>query len=116
MGIVCGIARPASFRRTVESLGARVVRERIFPDHHAFTDRDVRDLDSDVALWLTTEKDATKILPTWVVERSIWVLPIDLAIEDEDAVFDALEAALQGAGRSSSSRSGGSTRPARSTS
>jgi len=115
VGILCGIARPASFRRTVESLGAVVVAERIFPDHHAFTARDLRDLDPAVPLWIVTEKDATKILPSWVAERPIWVLPIELEIEDEGAVLDALEAVLQEAGRLAPSRGGETTRPARST-
>lgn len=99
VGLISGIARPASFRRSVESLGAVVVRERRFRDHHAFAPRDLRGLDPDVELWLTTEKDAIKILPSWAPGVSIWVLQIELEIEDEAAVLAALESALQASGR-----------------
>lgn len=99
VGLLCGIARPASFRRSVEALGAVVVAERSFPDHHAYAARDVRDLDRAVDLWLTTEKDAIKILPSWIGGTSLWVLQIELEIENEAVVLDALVAALQASGR-----------------
>lgn len=99
IGIVCGIARPGSFRRSVEALGAEVIAERILPDHHAYSVRDLRDLAAGASLWLTTEKDAIKILPSWVTGVSIWVLRIELEIEDEAAVLDALEHRLQAVGR-----------------
>ena len=116
VGLISGIARPGSFRRSVESLGAIVVRERHFRDHHAYAPRDLRGLDPDVELWLTTEKDAIKILPSWAPEASIWVLQIELEIEDEAAVLAAIETALQASGRLSA-REGArdSTRPERST-
>lgn len=116
VGLLCGIARPASFRRSVESLGAQVVCERIFPDHHAFMPRDLQGLDPAAELWLTTEKDAIKILPSWAPTVAIEVLQIELEIEDEEAVLSALEQALQDAGRLAS-RPGArdSVRPAQST-
>ena len=62
------------------------------------------------------EKDAIKILPSWAPGVSIWVLQIELEIEDEAAVLAALESALQASGRLPA-RSGArdSTRPDRST-
>jgi len=116
VGLLSGIARPASFRRSVESLGAEVVSERRFPDHHRFQADDLRGLDPAAELWLTTEKDAIKILPSWARGTSIWVLQIELEIEDEAAVLTALEAALHASGRLPSSRTGSdSTRPEPST-
>jgi len=122
VGLLCGIARPGSFRRSVEALGAEVVCERRFPDHHAFSPSDLRELDPAAELWLTTEKDAIKILPSWTHGASFWVLQIELEIEDEPAVLTALEAALQASGRlgapaDSASPTGGgnSTRELRST-
>jgi len=101
VGILCGIARPASFRRTVESLGAQVVAERIFPDHHAYRARDLAALEADAGVerWLTTEKDAIKLVPSWVGRASVCVLAIEIEIEDEEAVVDGLEAALRATGR-----------------
>lgn len=99
VGLLCGIARPASFRRSVESLGAQVVCERHFPDHHAFAPRDLHGLDPAAEVWLTTEKDAIKILPAWAPGTAIEVLQIELEIEEEEAVLAALEAVLREAGR-----------------
>ena len=116
VGLLSGIARPGSFRRSVESLGAEVVCERTFSDHHAFTARDLRGLDPAAELWLTTEKDAIKILPSWALGTSIWVLQIELEIEDEGAVLTALEAVLHASGRLGAPGAGsGSMRPDRST-
>jgi len=73
------IARPQSFRATVEALGAEVVGEQAHRDHHRFTDGDVaaaralaqgRD-----ALLLTTEKDDAR-LDAFDVPRA--VLRVDL--------------------------------------
>ena len=50
VGMLCGIARPASLRRTLEALGATVVAERCFPDHHRYRERDLRELDGRAAL------------------------------------------------------------------
>jgi tetraacyldisaccharide 4'-kinase len=122
IGLICGIARPGSFRRSVESLGAEVIAERFLPDHHAYGARDLADLAAGAETWLTTEKDAIKILPSWVRGVSMWVLRIELEIEDESAVLDALERSLQDRGRltGGASDSGGAgaaaaTLPARST-
>jgi tetraacyldisaccharide 4'-kinase len=35
--LLSGLARPDAFRRTVRELGAEIVLERTFPDHHRFT-------------------------------------------------------------------------------
>lgn len=116
VGLLCGIARPGSFRRSIESLGAEVVCERLFEDHHAYGVRDLRGLDLSVDCWVTTEKDAIKILPSWIEGTSLWVLQIELEIENEAAVLDALIAALQASGRLPSPlAAGGSTSPDRST-
>ncbi len=96
VGLVSGVARPASFRRTIEALGAEVVAERRFPDHHAYRRSDLETLDRGVAEWVTTEKDAYKILPAWLGGRSLSVLSIEIALEDPTAVIDALDAALFG--------------------
>ena len=102
VGLLSGVARPAFVRRTLEGLGARVVVERRFRDHHAYTPKDCRDLDHSKLMWITTEKDALKILPEWLGEDTLWVLRIEVEIDEEDAVLDRLEARLRSAGRLSS--------------
>jgi tetraacyldisaccharide 4'-kinase len=99
IGLLSGLARPGSFRRTLEFLGARIVAERRFPDHHRYDRRDLRDLDPSPDLWVTSEKDAIKIQPEWLPGQRLWVLRIELEIEDEDAVFARLEGELARRGR-----------------
>jgi tetraacyldisaccharide 4'-kinase len=94
VGLLAGIARPASVRRTLEALGATVVAEKLFPDHHAYRRSDVACLDPEVPEWITTEKDAIKILPEWMGATKISVLGIEIEFDDEISAFDEIEAAL----------------------
>jgi tetraacyldisaccharide 4'-kinase len=95
VGLLAGIARPASLRRTLETLGATVVAERVFPDHHRYRARDVADLVDDAKHWITTEKDAAKILPRQVGAADVRVLAIELAPDDPQALLDWLERTLR---------------------
>jgi 3-deoxy-D-manno-octulosonic-acid transferase len=99
VGLLSGVARPASVRATLESLGAHVVVERRFRDHHKYAEKDCNDLDHSGLLWVTTEKDAFKILPEWLAGHSLWVLRIEVEIEGENDVLDRLESRLQSVSR-----------------
>jgi tetraacyldisaccharide 4'-kinase len=94
VGLLSGLARPAALRRTVESLGASVVAERRFPDHHRFGPRDLRGLARCAPLWLTTQKDASKILPEWCRDADVRVLEIEMQLAEADALLEWLEARL----------------------
>lgn len=65
-GAFCGIAAPQRFFTSLNSLGINLVFTQSFPDHHAYTKREL-DLLSETAashevqLLLTTEKDLVKI-------------------------------------------------------
>jgi len=78
VGLLSGLARPAAFRRTVESLGARVVAERRFADHHRYRAADLAGLAAHAPLWLTTEKDAVKLDPAWTDSLHLRVLALEL--------------------------------------
>jgi len=95
VGLLAGLARPASFRRTLEGLGARVVAERVFRDHHRYAERDVRGLAREAPLWITTEKDAVKITPSWVGAADVRVLGIQLAVRDPSSLLDWIEGRLR---------------------
>jgi tetraacyldisaccharide 4'-kinase len=95
VGLLSGIARPDSFRRTVEALGARVIQERRFDDHHRYRGRDLRCLEEAAPVWLTTEKDAVKILPSWVEEADVRVVSIEIVVEDAERLCDWLEDRLR---------------------
>jgi tetraacyldisaccharide 4'-kinase len=86
LGLLAGIARPAGFRATLESLGARVVAERTFADHHAFVAADLAGLAREAPAWITTEKDAVKLDPAWIGTGELLVLRI--SIEAPEALVD----------------------------
>jgi tetraacyldisaccharide 4'-kinase len=90
VGLIAGLARPDSLKRTVEGLGATVVAEQTFRDHHHYRSRDLRRLRSDVPIWITTEKDAVKITPAWAAGADIRVLSIELEVTDEELLLDWL--------------------------
>lgn len=98
VGLLCAIARPASLRRSVETLGAQVVVERTFADHHRYRPRDLAGLAGQAPLWITTEKDAVKLLPSWVGGAQVAVLVIELEVEQPDAWLDWVEARLRRSG------------------
>lgn len=95
VGILCGIANPESFRGSVEALGARVAAVRAFPDHHRYAPADVADLAARAPFWVTTEKDALKILPEWVGCADVRVLVLELAVEEPERFAAWLEARLR---------------------
>jgi tetraacyldisaccharide 4'-kinase len=95
VGMLAGIARPGSLRGTLEGLGARVVAERVFRDHHRYGERDVRSLAGEAPLWVTTEKDAVKITPSWVGSADVRVLEIRMAVKDPGPLVDWIEGRLR---------------------
>jgi tetraacyldisaccharide 4'-kinase len=91
-----GLARPASFRATLEGLGAEVARERVFPDHHRFSGGEVEAVLAEAAaagcgLVATTEKDAVRLPPGRTTDPRIAVVRIAAAVT---AGAGALDAAL----------------------
>jgi tetraacyldisaccharide 4'-kinase len=95
VGLISGLARPTSLRNTVEQLGAVVVTERSFRDHHRYGPRDMRYLYRNAPLWITTERDAIKINPDWIGRASVRVLSIKLEVPQEGPLLDWLEASLR---------------------
>lgn len=95
VGLLCGLGRPAALRRSVEALGARVVAERSFGDHHRYRPRDLDGLADEAPMWVTTEKDALKIPDAWSRGADIRVLAIELEVEDEAALLEWLEGRLR---------------------
>jgi tetraacyldisaccharide 4'-kinase len=107
---LCGLARPGAFRRTLAALGAEVVAERAFPDHHRFTDRELdealRAADAAGARAVTTEKDAVRLAPARAADPRLCAVRIDAElVRGEDRLARALDAAL--ARGASPSRSAG---------
>lgn len=72
--LLTAIARPQSFRATVEALGVAVVREIAHRDHHRFTSAEVdvaaAAARSEGAVVLTTAKDDARLAP-FSIERQV---------------------------------------------
>ncbi len=97
----CGVGNPESFRRTLESAGAEVVKFRAFPDHHVYRPAEARRLEVEAQEFLagalvTTEKDATKL------DAAAFRLPVASLRVELEAVRggERLEAILESAVRS----------------
>lgn len=97
IGVLAGLANPNAFRRTLLALGAEIVAEKIFPDHHLYAEGDIVDLAkaSPGCVWVTTEKDAIKIRSEWIRDLDLRVLSIDLAVDDAESFLDWLEERLR---------------------
>lgn len=97
---VSGIGRPDKFTATLRAIGARVVAERPFGDHHAYTLADVAALVEEAdrlgCTVATTEKDMTKLGPLWPAEARdrLVVLPVTLVFDDAAAMERLLERTL----------------------
>lgn len=91
--LASGIANPERFRGTVEKFGWIVVAHYSFPDHHRFTDKELRSiLDRAAGLpVVVTEKDWVKV-PAWFKELDqVAALRIEMVLDDEEAFWTALK-------------------------
>ena len=83
--VATGIAHPAAFVEAVERLGAKVVGEWFYGDHHRFSDRDREDLlGAKVQMGaeevVVTPKDAIKLKGLWP-DSSLVVVGVEVSIE-----------------------------------
>ena len=89
---VSAIARPQRFTQSLQELGVHVESSYFFPDHHAFTEHDLRDIWKQKTAIAVTAKDAVKLLPIWPKKRSLWVL--EQGFEGEQGLIEAILTAL----------------------
>ena len=85
-----GIGDPARFFNTLRSSGIKVVRERAFADHHAFSKAEIDGLIAeagrDALTLVTTEKDLARLrvsgaLPDWAEQ----IVPFAVTLDFDDA-------------------------------
>lgn len=83
--IFSGVANAASFRELLVAQGVRLLDELVFPDHYAYTARDLdcirkhsESCGADVIV--TTEKDAVKVAPLARSEDRFWALRLQADI------------------------------------
>jgi tetraacyldisaccharide 4'-kinase len=93
-----GIGRPQKFFDTLRGLGATVVVERPFADHHAYSPSDVAALAAqaqaqDLVL-VTTEKDRVRLADVAGMD-AVLAVPVSLAFDDESALRRLVLSALK---------------------
>jgi len=103
----CGIGRPESFRRTVESLCGEVVMFREFPDHYLYDAEEIMALGREAKelgaeLIASTEKDYARLGSAPELGIPLGVIAIELVVTSgEDAletrVMEAVRGAMRGA-------------------
>ncbi len=88
----CGVGNPEAFRRTLESLGARIVKFRAFPDHHPYLPEDLRRLNAEAQEFMaeavvTTEKDAAR-LNTEGFELPLTALRVEIEVTRNEELLE----------------------------
>lgn len=95
----CGIGRPEKFFATVRALGAEVMEEMPYPDHHVFSDEEIMFVLEIMAqrgatVAVTTEKDRARLSPE--AKPMVEAIPITIAFDapaEVEALLDGLFAA-----------------------
>ncbi|MGA8440580.1 MAG: tetraacyldisaccharide 4'-kinase [Candidatus Sulfotelmatobacter sp.] len=93
--VFCGIARPQNFVLQLRTAGVDAVAEAVFSDHHAYTDRDIRDLlelrqRSDAGGFVTTEKDAVNLGGYLNALAPLAVVPVKMEVADAANTVDTM--------------------------
>lgn len=96
-----GIGDPARFFRTLRSCGIDVVRERVFADHHPFSQSEIEALIADARrdglTLVTTEKDLARLrgsVATQDPERNIAAFAVTLEFDDAEKLRKFVAARL----------------------
>lgn len=85
IGSVCGIAVPESFESGLRRLGAKIEIAKRFTDHHRYTEAELQNfinrcLRRDLAMIVTTEKDAVRFPRFGRTEVPIYFLRVEIKI------------------------------------
>jgi tetraacyldisaccharide 4'-kinase len=93
--VFCGIARPQNFLLQLRTAGIDPVAEAFFRDHHAYTEKDVRELvqirrRSDADGFITTEKDAVNLGSYFAALSPLAVIPVNMDLADAANAVDTM--------------------------
>lgn len=92
----CGIGAPQQFFDMLANAGAMIMGKRAFPDHHPFTDDEMKQVIS-AALKLnaspvTTEKDLVRLSPE--IRARVTAIGMEMVFSDEGALAQLLDKVL----------------------
>ncbi|MBQ8784836.1 MAG: tetraacyldisaccharide 4'-kinase [Alphaproteobacteria bacterium] len=92
-----GIGRPEKFYNSLQELGANVIKTFDFPDHHFYSEKELKELidmawkeDADL---ITTAKDFVKIPQD--LQHHFKVLEIEIEWQDKESLRDFIKAGLK---------------------
>jgi len=93
--VFCGIARPQNFVLQLRAANIEPVAEAFYRDHHAYTEKDVRELlelkqRSDAGGFVTTEKDAVNLGGYLPALAPLAVVPVKMELQDAANAVDTM--------------------------
>lgn len=102
--VFCGIGNPDAFFEDLKSWEFSIMGQRSFPDHHRYSNAEIQELEASAAAaganaLICTEKDVFNLPPSLAPTLPIYACRIRLALNDENAFWTAVRAAI---GRSQS--------------
>jgi tetraacyldisaccharide 4'-kinase len=91
----CAIARPQNFFAQLRKAGVEPAAEACFPDHYAYTEKDVRDLlflreQSEGGGFVATEKDAVNLGPLANALHPLAIVPVKMELADAARAMDVM--------------------------
>jgi tetraacyldisaccharide 4'-kinase len=91
----CGIARPQNFLLQLRTAGIEPVAEALYRDHHAYVEKDIRDLlslrqRSEADGFVTTEKDAINLGGFLAALGPTAVVPVKMELVDAANAVDTM--------------------------
>ncbi len=100
----CGIARPQAFFAQLRKAGVDPAAEVVFPDHHQYTDKDLRDLQfvaeqNQAAGFVTTEKDAVNLGGYLASLSPMRVVPVKMDLVDAPRALELMLETLKSRGK-----------------
>jgi tetraacyldisaccharide 4'-kinase len=91
----CGIARPQNFMLQLRKAGIELAAQAVYRDHHAYTERDIRELlalrdKSEANGFVTTEKDAINLGGYFSSLQPLAVAPVKMELADAANAVDTM--------------------------
>ena len=96
-----GLARPEVFTATLRELGVDLKGFQAFPDHHAYSHRDLQGLTDAVraledGALITTSKDWARLGERWDGDAVLWVLEVEARLGEPDRLLALLDRTHKG--------------------
>ena len=93
--VFCGIARPQNFVLQLRAANIEPVAEAFYRDHHAFEEKDIRELlalkqQSEAGGFVTTEKDAVNLGGYLSALHPLAVVPVKMELSDAANAVDTM--------------------------